>query len=104
MKDGSSSQPISKLAIASLVVSIIELFLHTLILGIVAIILGAVALGGSGKSGRGMAKAGLIIGIIDVIIAIGAYIMLYMAFSRMNNAYNLYSSFLFISNLFTIFA
>lgn len=103
MKSG-NGQPVSKLAVASLVVSIIGLLLQPFILGIVAIILGGIALGSAGKSGRGMAKAGIIIGAIGVIFTIAVYVTTFMTFYGLSHAYNTYNSFLLISTLFTIFA
>jgi hypothetical protein len=51
----------SGLAIASFVVSVIGFWIFGIILGIIAIILGALSIE------KGLGKAGLVIGIIDVV-------------------------------------
>ncbi|MFF8592425.1 DUF4190 domain-containing protein [Streptomyces sp. NPDC015220] len=62
----------SGLAVASLVCGIVGVFFLNVVLGPLAIIFGAVALrqpgvkGGGG--GGGMAKAGLILGVVDLVI------------------------------------
>jgi Domain of unknown function (DUF4190) len=58
------------LAIASLICSIIGFFVMQIILGPLGIIFGAIALGRAnrGAGGRGMAMAGLIIGVVDVLL------------------------------------
>ena len=57
------------LAIASLVVGIIGIFLFPVILGPVAIVLGAVGMRQARvKGGGGMAKAGVILGVVDLVI------------------------------------
>ncbi|MFI5758233.1 DUF4190 domain-containing protein [Streptomyces sp. NPDC051569] len=70
---GNSSAPARSrtngLAIASLVCGIIGLFVFNVILGPVAIVLGAVGLRHSAtKGGAGMAKAGITLGIIDLVL------------------------------------
>ncbi|MFJ4831843.1 DUF4190 domain-containing protein [Streptomyces sp. NPDC088747] len=57
------------LAIASLVCGIIGVFLFNVILGPLAIVLGVVGMRQAGvKGGGGMAKAGVILGVVDLII------------------------------------
>ncbi|GAB1332872.1 DUF4190 domain-containing protein [Streptomyces sennicomposti] len=59
------------LAIAGLVCGIIGVFFLNVVLGPLAIIFGAVALrqtAGGGGGGRGMAKAGVVLGIIDLVV------------------------------------
>jgi hypothetical protein len=57
------------LAIASLVCGILGLFFMNIILGPVAIVLGFVARRQAGaKNGAGMAKAGIVLGIVDVVL------------------------------------
>lgn len=57
------------LAIAGLVCGIVGIFILNIVLGPLAIIFGAVALRqGKAKRGAGMAKAALILGIIDVLL------------------------------------
>ncbi|WAU83082.1 DUF4190 domain-containing protein [Streptomyces sp. Qhu-G9] len=57
------------LAVASLVCGIIGVFLFNVILGPLAIVLGAVGMRQAGvKGGGGMAKAGVILGVVDLII------------------------------------
>ncbi|EFF89065.1 MULTISPECIES: DUF4190 domain-containing protein [unclassified Streptomyces] len=58
------------LAIAGLVCGIIGVFFLNVVLGPLAIIFGAVALRqtADGGGGRGMAKAGVVLGIIDLVI------------------------------------
>ncbi|MEU1128225.1 DUF4190 domain-containing protein [Streptomyces sp. NPDC005899] len=59
------------LAVASLVCGIVGLFFFNVVLGPVAIVLGAVALRQvAAKGGAGLAKAGLILGIVDVVLFI----------------------------------
>jgi hypothetical protein len=73
---GSSSAASSRsqangLAIAGLVCGIVGLFFLSIVLGPLAIIFGAVALRRSVPKGNaGMAKAGIILGIIDVVLFI----------------------------------
>jgi hypothetical protein len=55
------------LAIASLVCGIIGLFVLTIILGPLAIIFGLLA---HRKAPSGLAKAGIIVGVVDVILAV----------------------------------
>ncbi|WP_320777383.1 DUF4190 domain-containing protein [Streptomyces sp. CRN 30] len=57
------------LAVASLICGIIGLFIASVILGPVAIVLGAVGMRQvSAKGGAGMAKAGIVLGILDVVL------------------------------------
>ncbi|WP_037675093.1 DUF4190 domain-containing protein [Streptomyces griseus] len=57
------------MAIASLVCGIVGLFLLNIVLGPLAIIFGAVARRQAGaRNGGGMAKAGIVLGIIDVVL------------------------------------
>ncbi|MBD9727893.1 DUF4190 domain-containing protein [Streptomyces caniscabiei] len=57
------------LAIASLVCGIIGIFFFNVVLGPLAIVLGAVGLRQAGvKGGGGLAKAGIVLGVVDLII------------------------------------
>ncbi|MEG8276480.1 DUF4190 domain-containing protein [Streptomyces sp. AHA2] len=57
------------LAIASLCCGIIGLFFLNIILGPLAIVFGAVARRqASARNGAGMAKAGIILGVVDVVL------------------------------------
>ncbi|MFF4397353.1 DUF4190 domain-containing protein [Streptomyces sp. NPDC001480] len=57
------------LAIAGLVCGIVGVFFLNLVLGPLAIVFGAVGLRQAGaKNGAGMAKAGIILGIVDLVI------------------------------------
>lgn len=57
------------LAIASLCCGIVGLFILNIILGPLAIVFGAVARRQSAvKTGGGMAKAGIILGVVDVVL------------------------------------
>ncbi|MFD7433844.1 DUF4190 domain-containing protein [Streptomyces sp. NPDC059861] len=57
------------LAIASLTCGIIGIFLFNVILGPIAIVLGAVGMRQApAKGGAGMAKAGIILGVLDLVI------------------------------------
>lgn len=56
------------LAVASLVCGIVGLLFFNVILGPLAIVLGAVALRGSPAGGASMAKAGIALGIVDLVI------------------------------------
>ena len=72
--------PTSGLAIASLVLGVIGIFAFGIILGPLAIIFGAIGISqASRKRRRGvsMAIAGLVLGIIDIIIAIFAIALLF---------------------------
>jgi Co/Zn/Cd efflux system component len=69
------SQPagtVSGLAVASLVCGILAFFVFGIVLGILAIIFGGVALSKIRKnpevSGRGMAIAGLVLGIVATVV------------------------------------
>ncbi|MFI0236227.1 DUF4190 domain-containing protein [Streptomyces sp. NPDC016845] len=65
----SSGTRTNGLAIAGLVCGIVGLFFLSFVLGPLAIIFGALALRQRAASGgAGMAKAGLILGIVDVIL------------------------------------
>ncbi|MEV1019045.1 DUF4190 domain-containing protein [Streptomyces sp. NPDC050264] len=67
----SSGSRTNGLAIAGLVCGIVGLFFLGIVLGPLAIIFGALALRQkAANGGGGMAKAGLILGIIDLILAI----------------------------------
>lgn len=67
----SSGTRTNGLAIAGLVCGIVGLFFLSFVLGPLAIIFGALALKQKAASGvAGMAKAGLILGIIDVVLFI----------------------------------
>ena len=54
-------------AIASLVCSLVGLFLYGIIMGIISIIFGVIGLG---SKRSGLATAGLVIGIIDVVVVL----------------------------------
>ncbi|MFZ0667772.1 MAG: DUF4190 domain-containing protein [Acidimicrobiales bacterium] len=58
------------LAVASLVCGLVGIFLFNIILGPLAIIFGAVAWGRAtrGAQGKGMAVAGVILGVVDVAL------------------------------------
>ncbi|GAA4305124.1 DUF4190 domain-containing protein [Streptomyces venetus] len=65
----SSGSRTNGLAIASLCCGIIGLFLLNIVLGPLAIIFGAVARRqAAAKNGAGMAKAGIILGVVDVVL------------------------------------
>ncbi|MBB4713750.1 MULTISPECIES: DUF4190 domain-containing protein [Streptomyces] len=65
----SSGSRTNGLAIASLCCGIIGLFFLNIILGPLAIVFGAVARRqASVRNGAGMAKAGIILGIVDVVL------------------------------------
>lgn len=65
----SSGSRTNGLAIASLCCGIVGLFFLNMVLGPLAIIFGAVARRqASVKNGAGMAKAGIILGIVDVVL------------------------------------
>jgi hypothetical protein len=67
----SSGSRTNGLAIAGLVCGIVGLFFLSFVLGPLAIIFGALALRQkTANGGAGMAKAGLVLGIIDVILFI----------------------------------
>ncbi|MFI7384890.1 DUF4190 domain-containing protein [Streptomyces sp. NPDC049813] len=66
----SSGSRTNGLAIAGLVCGIVGLFFLSFVLGPLAIIFGAMALRQKAAGGGGMAKAGLILGIIDVVLFI----------------------------------
>ena len=55
------------IAIASLVCSLVGLFIYGIIMGILGIVFGLIGLGGKRS---GLATAGLIIGIIDVVVVL----------------------------------
>jgi hypothetical protein len=58
------------MAVASLVVGLIGLLIFGVVMGILAIIFGAVGIGKANKlggKGKGMAIAGLILGIVDIL-------------------------------------
>ncbi|GGX88989.1 DUF4190 domain-containing protein [Streptomyces minutiscleroticus] len=87
---GNSSAPAGSrtngLAIASLVCGIVGLFFLNIVLGPLAIIFGAVAVRQAGaKGGGGMAKAGLVLGVVDVIL----FIVL-MAFAASSGGFSWY--------------
>ncbi|MET7454682.1 DUF4190 domain-containing protein [Streptomyces sp. NPDC005574] len=71
---GSSSAASSRsrtngLAIASLICGIIGVFLLNVILGPIAIVLGVVGMRQApAKGGAGMAKAGVVLGIVDLVL------------------------------------
>ncbi|MFE9674302.1 DUF4190 domain-containing protein [Streptomyces sp. NPDC006259] len=57
------------LAIASLCCGVIGLFILNIVLGPLAIIFGAIALRqAAARNGAGMAKAGVVLGIVDVVL------------------------------------
>ncbi|MFI8189129.1 DUF4190 domain-containing protein [Streptomyces sp. NPDC085946] len=57
------------LAIASLICGIVGLFIFNVILGPIAIVLGAVGMRQApAKGGAGMAKAGIALGIVDLVV------------------------------------
>ncbi|MGD9483414.1 DUF4190 domain-containing protein [Streptomyces sp. TRM70308] len=55
------------MAIASLVVGVISLFVFSIVLGPIAVILGVVA---HQRAASGMAKAGIVLGVIATVLAI----------------------------------
>ncbi|MGW7047231.1 DUF4190 domain-containing protein [Streptomyces avermitilis] len=65
----SSGSRTNGLAIASLICGIVGVFFLSVILGPIAIVLGVVALRqAGGKGGGGMAKAGVVLGVVDLIL------------------------------------
>ncbi|EFG65664.1 conserved hypothetical protein [Streptomyces sp. SPB074] len=58
----------SGMAIAALVLGIVGLFFFSILPGLLALVFGLVALRGTGRPG--MAKAGLVLGVIDLILGI----------------------------------
>ncbi len=65
----SSGSRTNGLAIASLCCGIVGLFILNIVLGPVAIVLGAVARRQAAvRNGAGMAKAGIVLGVIDVVL------------------------------------
>ncbi|MEV5436522.1 DUF4190 domain-containing protein [Streptomyces sp. NPDC052682] len=65
----SSGSRTNGLAIASLCCGIVGLFFLNIVLGPLAIVFGVVARRQAGvRSGAGMAKAGIILGIVDVVL------------------------------------
>ncbi|WSQ14473.1 DUF4190 domain-containing protein [Streptomyces sp. NBC_01231] len=65
----SSRSRTNGLAVASLICGIIGLLFFNMVLGPVAIVLGAVGLRQAGaKGGAGMAKAGIVLGILDLVV------------------------------------
>ncbi|MFI2378972.1 DUF4190 domain-containing protein [Streptomyces sp. NPDC018964] len=65
----SSGSRTNGLAVASLCCGIIGLFLLNIVLGPLAIVFGAVARRRpAGGNGAGMAKAGIVLGIVDVVL------------------------------------
>ncbi|MFJ4616879.1 DUF4190 domain-containing protein [Streptomyces sp. NPDC088812] len=64
----SSTSRTNGLAIASLCCGIVGLFLLSIVLGPLAIVFGAVALRQAAKNGAGMAKAGIALGVVDVVL------------------------------------
>jgi len=65
--------PLSGLGVASLVISILGIFVAGIILGTLAIVFGLIGMSQCDKgqfSGKGFARSGLIIGIVDVVGAI----------------------------------
>ncbi|MBW1601430.1 DUF4190 domain-containing protein [Streptomyces sp. JJ66] len=67
MASTTSRSTASNMAIASLVVGIISLFVFSIVLGPIAIVLGVLA---HQRVASGMAKAGIILGAIATILAI----------------------------------
>ena len=59
-------------AIAALVCGLVGLFLFGVVLGVLALIFGIIGLrrANAGASGRGMAIAGIVLGVIDIIVYI----------------------------------
>lgn len=64
----SSGSRTNGLAIASLCCGIVGLFIMNIILGPLAIVLGVVARRQAGANGGGMAKAGIVLGVVDVVL------------------------------------
>ncbi|MFE0961858.1 MULTISPECIES: DUF4190 domain-containing protein [Streptomyces] len=65
----SSGSRTNGLAIASLCCGVVGLFILNIVLGPLAIIFGAIARRQAGvKGGAGMAKAGMILGVVDVVL------------------------------------
>ncbi|MFF3844267.1 DUF4190 domain-containing protein [Streptomyces sp. NPDC002328] len=65
----SSGSRTNGMAIASLCCGIVGLFLLNIVLGPLAIVFGAVSLRGAGaRNGAGMAKAGIVLGIVDIVL------------------------------------
>ena len=75
----------NNLALAGFIVSIVSLFINFCgVVGLVAAILSGLGLGKSKeKGGKGLAVAGLIIGIISVIYGIYSLIVLVVAFNAL---------------------
>jgi hypothetical protein len=64
----SSGSRTNGLAIASLCCGIVGLFVLNIILGPLAIVLGVVSRRQAGGNGSGMAKAGIVLGVVDVVL------------------------------------
>ncbi|MET7443042.1 MULTISPECIES: DUF4190 domain-containing protein [unclassified Streptomyces] len=65
----SSGSRTNGLAIASLVCGIVGLFFLNIVLGPLAIVFGVIGMRQAGvKGGGGMAKAGVVLGIVDLVI------------------------------------
>ncbi|MFF5158814.1 DUF4190 domain-containing protein [Streptomyces sp. NPDC000348] len=64
----SSGSRTNGLAIASLCCGVVGLFVLNIILGPLAIVFGAVARRQAAGNGAGMAKAGIVLGVVDVVL------------------------------------
>lgn len=94
-------KPVNGLAVASMVIGIVGLFIFPIVLGPLAIILAACALRtGNEKSGRGMAIAGLVLGIIATVIAVIAFIYIQSTINSLKSTFASYSSFIVFTTLF----
>lgn len=93
-------KPVNGLAIASMVIGIVGIFFFSIILGPLAIVLAAFALRtGNEKSGRGMAIAGLVLGIIDTVLAVILLILAQAAINSLKSTL-VYGSFVVFTTLF----
>lgn len=93
-------KPVNGLAIAAMVIGIVGIFFFSIILGPLAIVLAAFALrNGNEKSGRGMAIAGLVLGIIDTVLAVILLILAQAAINSLKSTL-VYGSFVVFTTLF----
>lgn len=95
-----AKKPVNGLAIAAMVIGIVGIFFFSIILGPLAIVLAAFALRtGNEKSGRGMAIAGLVLGIIDTVLAVILLILAQAAINSLKSTL-VYGSFVVFTTLF----
>lgn len=95
-----AKKPVNGLAIAAMVIGIVGIFFFSIILGPLAIVLAAFALrNGNEKSGRGMAIAGLVLGIIDTVLAVILLILAQAAINSLKSTL-VYGSFVVFTTLF----